>query len=106
MFSLKRFRPSEELIPVPRQRPKTTDLRKVVETPSNKSPKGAWSSQAPSPLVRPLSAGIISHPKINVGQVLAEGKFKQNDPAVPLIEAIKTEIGKCSLPGSTADLRE
>ncbi|CAH0560395.1 unnamed protein product [Brassicogethes aeneus] len=96
-------RQDEEVAPIPKPRPKTTDPRKVIKTPS---PKGAWSSKAPSPLVRPLSSGIINHPKINVDHILAEGKFHHNDPAVPLIEAIKTEIDKCSLPGSTADLRE
>lgn len=68
--------------------------------------RGAWSSKAPSPLVRPLSAGIVNpYPRINVDHVLSEGKFKANDPAVPLIAAIKSEIEKVSLPGSTTDLR-
>jgi hypothetical protein len=48
----------------------------------------------------------MTKPKINVDHVLAEGKFKASDPAVPLIAAIKNEIEKCSLPGSTTDLRK
>lgn len=67
-------------------------------------------STTPSPLVRPVSAGPTQHrpitaPTVNVTHILAEGKLKPNDPAVPLIAAIKTELEKCSLPGSTADLR-
>ncbi|KAJ8949709.1 hypothetical protein NQ318_013578 [Aromia moschata] len=91
----------------PKPRPKTSDLRKVDQSPGSSGPKGAWSSKAPSPLVRPLSAGIINpHPRINVDHVLSEGKFKANDPAVPLIAAIKSEIERVSLPGSTTDLRD
>lgn len=48
----------------------------------------------------------ITAPTVNVAHILAEGKFKPNDPAIPLIAAIKSEIEKCSLPGSTADLRQ
>lgn len=68
-------------------------------------------STTPSPLVRPVSAGPTQHhrpitaPNVNVALILAEGKLKANDPAVPLIAAIKTELEKCSLPGSTTDLR-
>ncbi|XP_074038328.1 uncharacterized protein isoform X2 [Leptinotarsa decemlineata] len=87
----------------PKPRPKTTDLRKMDHQAGG--PKGAWSSTAPSPLVRPLSAGIINpYPRVNVNQVLAEGKFKENDPAVPLIAAIKSEIERVSIPGSITDL--
>lgn len=77
---------------------------------SEPPPRGAWMSTTPSPLVRPVSAGPIqlrptTAPTINVVHVLAEGKLKSDDPAVPLIAAIKTELEKCSLPGSTTDLR-
>ncbi|KAG5866724.1 hypothetical protein JTB14_000537 [Gonioctena quinquepunctata] len=100
-------RSSEELkAPTPKPRPKTTDLRKVDQQATS-GPKGAWSSKAPSPLVRPLSAGIINpYPRVNVGHVLAEGQFQANDPAIPLIAAIKSEIERVSLPGSTADLHQ
>ncbi|CAG9864711.1 unnamed protein product [Phyllotreta striolata] len=90
--------------PTPKPRPRTTDLRKVEQPPGN-APRGAWSSTAPSPLVRPLSAGVINpYPRVNVDQVLAEGAFRPNDPAVTLIATIKSEIEKISLPGSTAEL--
>ncbi|RZB40172.1 uncharacterized protein BDFB_005771, partial [Asbolus verrucosus] len=98
-------RPNEEIQATIRPRPKTTDPRRVIQSPGSTKPRGAWASTAPSPLIRPLSADI-SKPRINVDHVLAEGKFKANDPAVPLIAAIKSEIEKCSLPGSTADLRQ
>ncbi|KAJ8926390.1 hypothetical protein NQ314_021174 [Rhamnusium bicolor] len=101
-------RPGDDMkAPTPKPRPKTSDLRKVDHRPGSSGPKGAWSSAAPSPLVRPLSAGIINpHPRVNVDHVLSEGKFRANDPAVPLIAAIKSEIEKVSLPGSTTDLRD
>ncbi|XP_072383378.1 uncharacterized protein [Diabrotica undecimpunctata] len=90
--------------PTPKPRPRTTDLRKVDQRPSG-APKGAWSSTAPSPLVRPLSAGIINpYPRVNVDHILAEGKFNPSDPAVNLIATIKSEIERISLPGSTTDL--
>ncbi|XP_060531947.1 uncharacterized protein LOC132705394 [Cylas formicarius] len=83
-------------------RPKTTDPRKP--DPSAVGPRGAWSSTAPSPLVRPLSAGVVYAPRVNVDHVLAEGRFRPSDPAIPLIEAIKSEIERVSLPGSTTNL--
>lgn len=90
--------------PTPKPRPRTTDLRKVDQPPGG-ARKGAWSSAAPSPLVRPLSAGIINpYPRVNVDHVLAEGSFRANDPAVSLIATIKSEIERISLPGSTTDL--
>lgn len=96
----------ESRAPTPKPRPKTTGPRKMDRRSSNRSPKGAWFSEAPSPLVRPLSAGVVNpHPRINVDHVLAEGRFRANDPAIPLIAAIKSEIERVSLPGSTADLR-
>ncbi|XP_022903156.2 uncharacterized protein [Onthophagus taurus] len=85
-------------------RPKTSDPRRPP-TGAHVEPRGAWDSHAPSPLARPLSAGVLrQQPKIDVAHILAEGQFKTNDPAVPLIAAIKSEIGKCSLPGSTTNL--
>lgn len=102
-------RPIEELQATMRPRPKTTEFRRAPQSPRSKGPKGAWASTAPSPPVRPLSADVIvttKKPQVNVDLVLAEGRFRINDPAVPLIAAIKNEIEKCSLPGSTADLRK
>lgn len=76
----------------------------MTQTPGNEPPKGAWASKAPSPMVRPLSAGHFQTPRItprvDVDIVMADGKFQTNDPAIPLIAAIKDEIGKCSLPGN------
>ncbi|XP_044254023.1 uncharacterized protein LOC123004699 isoform X2 [Tribolium madens] len=97
-------RPNDDTQPTVRPRPKTTDPRRMLPSPGSTKPKGAWASTAPSPLIRPLSADIT--PKINVEHILAEGKFRANDPAVPLIAAIKSEIEKCSLPGSTTDVRK
>lgn len=102
---------SDEVVqPVIRPRPKTSDPRRPPSTSHySDQPRGAWDSKAPSPLVRPLSAGVIN-PALNAIltvdtlHVNAEGSFAPNDPAVPLIAAIKNEIGKCSLPGSTTDL--
>lgn len=96
-----------------RPRPKTCEPRRFVLTtssPAGELPRGAWMSTTPSPLVRPMSAGPtqqrpITAPTVNVAHVLAEGKLRPNDPAVPLIAAIKTELEKCLLPGSITDLR-
>lgn len=98
------------MLPTLRPRPKTSDPKRVVIIPGEEPPKGAWASKAPSPMVRPLSAGHFQHsmftPRVDVDLVLAEGKFHPNDPAIPLIAAIKDEIGKCSIPGSTTNLVE
>lgn len=91
--------------PTPKPRPKTSFQR--IENENPKTPKGAWSSKAPSPLVRPLSAGIINPTaRINRDHILAEGRFRPNDPVIPLITAIKTELERVSLPGSTNDVRD
>ncbi|KAL3267108.1 hypothetical protein HHI36_011248 [Cryptolaemus montrouzieri] len=95
-------RNEEDLQASVKARPRTSFTRKPESTTK---PKGAWTSSAPSPLVRPLSAGIIA-PRINVDHIQAEGKFRESDPAIPLIAAIKTELQKCSLPGSTTDLNK
>lgn len=99
---------NDEVQPTVRPRPKTSDARKIIQVPGSEPPKGAWASKAPSPMVRPLSAGNFQTPhvtpRVDVNLVLAEGKFQANDPAIPLIAAIKDEIGKCSLPGSTTNL--
>lgn len=97
----------DEMQPSIKPRPKTSEPRRalLLQAPINEPIKGAWSSKAPSPLIRPLSAGHFQKtprvtPRVDVDLVLAEGKFQANDPAVPLIAAIKDEIGKCTLPGS------
>nr|CAI5863776.1 unnamed protein product [Callosobruchus analis] len=89
----------------PRQRPKTTDLRKADH---QMAPKGAWSSKAPSPLIRPLSACVVQPktPGVNVEHILSEGRFRKDDPAVSLIRTIKSEIERVSLPGSATALRK
>lgn len=91
------------------QRPKTTGGNKQ---PHALGPSYAWCSTAPSPLVRPLSAapkigttstsstGILKPPRVNVEHVLAEGAFRPSDPAISVIEAIKSELEKVALPGS------
>lgn len=100
---------SEDIEPTLKPRPKTTDTRRVLPTPTSE-PKGAWMSTAPSPLIRPVSAGPIRNPnftpRVDVDLILAEGKIHPNDPAIPLIAAIKDEINKFSLPGSTSKLTE
>lgn len=94
------------MAPTPKPRPKTAIFKKPFDGIEGVSgPRGAWASSTGSPLVRPVSAGVINRPRVNVEHILAEGRFRPNDPAVPLIAAIKTEIEKCSLPGSTTDLR-
>ena len=53
-------------------------------------PRGAWGS-------RPLSAGPFhrpSLPEVEVVRVLADAQLKPEDPAVPLIAAIRRELGK------------
>lgn len=47
----------------------------------------------------------VTAPMVRAAHVLAEGRLRPDDPAVPLIAAIKTELEKCSLPGSTSELR-
>ncbi|KAK9872170.1 hypothetical protein WA026_016223 [Henosepilachna vigintioctopunctata] len=96
------IRNDENVQPTLKPRPRTSFSRKAE---SNTKPKGAWTSSTPSPLVRPLSAGILA-PRLNVEHIQAEGKFSESDPAIPLIAAIKTELQKCTLPGSTTDLNK
>ncbi|KAI4462882.1 hypothetical protein MML48_4g00001885 [Holotrichia oblita] len=103
-------RSSDDVQPSVKPRPKTSDPRRPPSlTHHTEQPRGAWDSKAPSPLIRPLSAGVLNRPvnptpAIDALHINAEGSFAPNDPAVPLIAAIKNEIGKCSLPGSTTDL--
>ena len=55
-------------------------------------PRGAWGS-------RPLSAGPFHRPnlpEVDVVRVLTESQLNPEDPAVPLIESIKKELGKYS----------
>lgn len=95
------------------RRPKTSDSRRIAPSPGVDPPRhGAWGSGQPSPLVRPLSAGpfhrpnVPAPPKVDTERILADSRLPENDPAVPLIAAIKTELHKCSLPGSTTNLAE
>ncbi|XP_031782048.1 uncharacterized protein LOC100679650 isoform X2 [Nasonia vitripennis] len=53
-------------------------------------PRGAWAS-------RPLSAGPFHRPnlpEVELVRVLADSQLRPEDPAVPLIAAIKKELGK------------
>ncbi|XP_076252791.1 uncharacterized protein LOC143191505 isoform X1 [Rhynchophorus ferrugineus] len=112
-----------------RARPKTTGAK--TPDPYSAGPSCAWSSTVPTPLTRPVSAapklssaassrpptaqrgssalqrtpGAVQ-PRVNVDQVLAEGRFRPSDPAISVIQAIKTEIERVSLPGSTSDLNQ
>ncbi|KAK4887701.1 hypothetical protein RN001_003972 [Aquatica leii] len=99
-------RPPDELQPELQLRPKTSDTKRPLQP--SKPMRGAWATNAPSPLSRPVSAGPLSRriqtPQIEVNRILTEGVLSPSDPAVPLIAAIKTELGKCSLPGSTTNL--
>lgn len=57
---------------------------------TGRQPHGAWST-------RPLSAGPFhrpSLPEINVTRVLADTQLAPEDPAVPLIAAIRKELEK------------
>ncbi|XP_044749359.1 uncharacterized protein LOC123310056 isoform X2 [Coccinella septempunctata] len=96
-------RGAERFSPFLKPRPKTSGPVKPEKAAVK--PRGAWTSSTTSPLVRPVSAGIVA-PKVNVEHIQAEGKFRESDPAIPLIAAIKTELEKCSLPGSTTDLND
>ncbi|XP_066146988.1 uncharacterized protein [Euwallacea fornicatus] len=122
-----------DMVPTLRPRPKTTGTK----YPHSTTPSYAWSSTAPSPLIRPVSAapkidsthtsaapsristalgesfeigkapgGILKPPRVNVEHVLAEGRFRPSDPAISVIEAIKSELEKVSLPGSSTDLNK
>ncbi|KAF5304567.1 hypothetical protein FQA39_LY09618 [Lamprigera yunnana] len=80
-------------------RPKTSGPRSPLQM--NKPVRGAWVTNAPSPLSRPVSAGILQR-KTTPKDV--ERALSPSDPAVPLIATIRKELGKCSLPGSTSNL--
>lgn len=59
---------------------------------SGPHPRGAWGS-------RPLSAGPFHRPnlpEVDTVRVLADPKLPPEDPAVPLIAAIKKELEKFS----------
>lgn len=104
------YRPTSDTSSGAKPRPKTSDPRRVAPSPGVEPPKGAWSSATPSPLVRPLSAPYPKHhsnfPVIEMERIVADGALTASDPAVPLIAAIRTELEKCSLPGSTTNLAE
>lgn len=83
-------------------RPKMGILRPVTATTihnaegisSPPSPsKGAWRSGAPSPLVRPLSAGPFHRPEMNPSRLTPQSEAVQLSTA-PLIEAIHKELRK------------
>ncbi|XP_031341169.1 uncharacterized protein LOC116169264 isoform X2 [Photinus pyralis] len=99
-------RPPDDVQADTQRRPKTTEPRRALA--ASKPPRGAWATNAPSPLSRPLSAGPLQRrpppPRVDVDRVLTEGALSPSDPAVPLIAAIKTQLGRCSLPGSTTNL--
>lgn len=83
-------------IPPIRPRPKTSDPRRIH---TFDTPKCAWGSGAPSPLVRPLSAGSFHKPTLAPHicpvQILPEGRLSSHHPAVPIIKSIKDELKQC-----------
>lgn len=93
-------------------RPKMGILRPVTamvshnnnghETPPSPS-KGAWRSGAPSPLVRPLSAGPFHRPEMNPAnrRLTPQSEAVQLSTA-PLIEAIHKELQKFNRSNSNA----
>ncbi|KAJ2941151.1 hypothetical protein O0L34_g10386 [Tuta absoluta] len=68
-------------------RPRTSMSRTVAERRAP-PPARAW---GPTP---PHSIGTIRTPVVNPALVLAEGRLAADDPAIPIISAIKTEIEK------------
>ncbi|XP_058798915.1 uncharacterized protein LOC131668611 [Phymastichus coffea] len=75
-----------------RQRTSLPDAAPIPETGQivGPQPRGAWGS-------RPLSAGPFHRPnlpEVEVVRVLADSQLRPEDPAVPLISAIKKELGK------------
>ncbi|EEB13876.1 hypothetical protein Phum_PHUM262910 [Pediculus humanus corporis] len=58
--------------------------------------KGAWETPSCSTLSRPLSAGIFQEtsPRIDKRFIYANSELSPNDPAIPLIAAIKNELKK------------
>ncbi|KAI5639849.1 hypothetical protein NE865_07749 [Phthorimaea operculella] len=68
-------------------RPRTSMSRTVAERRAP-PPARAW---GPTP---PHSLGTIRPPVVNPALVLAEGRLAADDPAIPIISAIKTEIEK------------
>ncbi|CAB3359900.1 Hypothetical predicted protein [Cloeon dipterum] len=107
-------RPS--LMQQPRRRPLLPASRA-----SSAGPRGAWEtpSEPVSSGVRPLSAGPFHRPlkeaagrppphppTVRANYILADSQLGRDDPAVPLISAIKSELKKfhscssCSIPGS------
>lgn len=87
-----------------RTRPKTTDSRRP-RTAANRGPKGAWDSPNCRTPARPVSAGPFQGglPVVDKTLILVDSDLSPNDPAVPLIAAIKDELKKFEhpLPGST-----
>ncbi|XP_017772514.1 PREDICTED: uncharacterized protein LOC108559681 isoform X2 [Nicrophorus vespilloides] len=95
-------------VPPMKVRPKTSDVKRPPANYGGQL-KGAWTSSAPSPLVRPISAPYMrpnTAPNVDLEHILAKGSLSHNDPAIPLIAAIKKEIGRSALPGSTSNLNE
>ncbi|OXU19856.1 hypothetical protein TSAR_015561, partial [Trichomalopsis sarcophagae] len=83
--------PNSELMT---SRPRTSLPSDVVIPETGKisrsQPRGAWGS-------RPLSAGPFHRPnlpEVELVRVLADSQLRPEDPAVPLIAAIKKELGK------------
>lgn len=92
----------EETVTITRthSRPKTsanaTDQRQDTQK-SVPKPRDAWDSHPTTPArphSRPLSAGPFHRPTIYPELILSDAQLSPNDPAVPIISAIKQELDK------------
>ncbi|XP_046665175.1 uncharacterized protein LOC124357422 isoform X1 [Homalodisca vitripennis] len=95
-------RPSDPLATEIILRPKTTDSRRPATAGvGSRPPRGAWGGNTPTtpptrPPPRPLSAGPFHKPCLEPGRILSNATLAPTDPAVPLIAAIRQELGKFS----------
>ena len=86
--------PTQEIKTRPRTSVPRTEMEELIQETGNMGPhpRGAWGS-------RPLSAGPFHRPilpEVNTVRVLADPQLPPEDPAVPLIDAIKKELTKFS----------
>lgn len=90
------YSPAESPASYPKIRPRTSLPRNGLEDSipetgnAGPPPRGAWGS-------RPMSAGPFHRPnlpEVNVTRVLADSHLAPEDPAVPLIAAIRKELEK------------
>ncbi|XP_065207188.1 uncharacterized protein LOC135836338 [Planococcus citri] len=83
-------------------RPKTSlnvnEQRRISTQKSFPQPRDAWDTSKPTTPARlhsrPLSAGPFHRPTIYPELILSDAQLSPNDPAVPIISAIKKELDK------------